>query len=112
MTRAEVEAVATALPGAAKVTLWDRLDVYKVRGRVFASCGERDGLTFRASQILYAVLIDDGPGRPAPGFVPGGWVNLPLAEADAADAAGWIENSHRLAAAGLTRKVRQELGLA
>lgn len=101
-----------ALPAATKVVLWGRQDVYKVRGKVFAICGEADGLSFKASQIVYAVLTQDGPGRPAPGFVPGHWVNLSLSEVDREDAEGWIAGSHRAAAAALTRKVRAELGLA
>lgn len=101
-----------AQPGATKVTLWGRLDVYKVGGKVFASCGDADGLTFKASKIAYAVLTDGGPGRPAPGFVPGsGWVNIALSEVGPDDARGWIENAHRLAAAGLTKTARRELGL-
>ena len=110
MTPDEIEAVAMALPGAAKITLWGRQDVYKVRGKVFAIC-ETDSLSFKATEIAYAVLVQDGPGRPAPGFVPGHWVNMPLSEVESGEAAGWIATSHRLAAAGLTKKVRAELGI-
>jgi predicted DNA-binding protein (MmcQ/YjbR family) len=112
VTRGEVEACAMAQPSATKVTLWNRLDVYKVRGKVFASCGEADGLSFKATEIAYAVLTDGGPGRPAPGFVPGSWVNIPLAELEPHETAGWIETSYRLAASGLPKKQRLELGLA
>ena len=111
MSRGEVGALALALPAAACVVLWDRLDVYKVGGRVFASCGETDGLSFKASDIAYAVLVDDGPGRPAPGFTRGRWVNLPLSALDAGDVAGWLATSHAAAAERLTRKRRRELGL-
>lgn len=110
MTPDEIEAVAMAQPGATKVTLWRRQDVYKVRGKVFAIC-EADSLSFKATEIAYAMLAQDGPGRPAPGFVPGHWVNIPLSEIEAEDAAGWIETSHRLAAAGLSKKARAELGI-
>jgi predicted DNA-binding protein (MmcQ/YjbR family) len=112
VTRAEVEACAMAHPAATRVTLWGRLDVYKVRGKVFASCGEADGLSFKATQIAYAVLTDGGPGRPAPGFVPGAWVNIALGDLDADEARDWIATSYRLAAAGLTKKQRLELGIA
>lgn len=111
MTKDELQTTAMALPGATQVTLWGRLDVYKVRGKVFASCGEAQGLSFKATRIAYEVLTRDGPGRPAPGFVPGAWVNIPLSELDPQDAVGWIETSYRLVAAGLTRKARAELGL-
>lgn len=108
----DVEAVAMAMPAARKVRLWGRLNVYKVTSKVFATCGEADGLAFKASQILYAMLTEEGPGRPAPGFVPGAWVAVPLAEVEPQDAADWIAQSHALAVAGLTRKVRRDLGLA
>lgn len=113
--RDEVQALALALREATHVVLFGaRLDVYKVRGKVFCVCGGRDGLTFKATEIAYAVLTEDGPGRPAPGFVPGKghWVNLPLSEVSREEAEGWLETSYRLAAAGLTRKARAELGLA
>jgi len=111
VTPTGIEAIAMALPGATKITLWRRQDVYKVRGKVFAIC-EADSLSFKATEIAYHVLVEDGPGRPAPGFVPGHWVAVPLRELDEADAADWIAISHRLAAAGLTKKARAELGLA
>jgi predicted DNA-binding protein (MmcQ/YjbR family) len=115
ISRAEVQALALALPEATHVVLFRaRLDVYKVRGKVFGVCGETDGLTFKATEIAYAVLIDDGPGRPAPGFTPGkgNWVNLPLSEVSPEDATGWLETSYRLAAGSLTKKARAELGIA
>jgi predicted DNA-binding protein (MmcQ/YjbR family) len=111
VTADEVQAAAMALPGATRITLWRRQDVYKVRGKVFAIC-EADSLSFKATDIAYEVLTQEGPGRPAPGFVPGHWVNIPLSGLDAEEMAGWIETSHRLAAAGLTKKARIQLGLA
>lgn len=91
--------------------LWGRLDVYKVGGKVFASCGEDQGLSFKATAIAYEVLTRDGPGRAAPGFAPGHWVNIPLSRLDVSDTIDWIGTSYRLAAAGLTRKARAELGV-
>ncbi|HEX7947336.1 MAG TPA: MmcQ/YjbR family DNA-binding protein [Phenylobacterium sp.] len=113
--RAEVEALALALPEATKVVLFRaRLDVFKVRKKVFALCSEGDGLTFKATAIAYAVLTEDGPGRPASGFTPGrgNWVNLPLSEVGADEAADWIATSYRLVAATLTRKAQAELGMS
>lgn len=99
-----------AFPEATGVTLWGRLDVYKVMGKVFASCGEDQGLTFKATEIAYDVLTREGPGRPAPGFVPGRWVSMPLSALDAADVEGWIAISYELAVAGLPKRARAELG--
>jgi predicted DNA-binding protein (MmcQ/YjbR family) len=112
MTREDIETIALARPGATKVVLWRRLDVYKVGGKVFASYGESDGLSFKASDIAYEVLTREGPGRRAPGFVPGHWVNIALADLEPCEAATWLAESHRLVAANLTRKQRAELGLA
>lgn len=112
ITCGDVEAIAIALPAAKKVRLWNRLDVYKVTSKVFAACDEADGLVFKASEILYALLTDGGPGRPAPGFVPGAWVAVRLSDVEPADAADWIVRSHGYAVAALTRKARAELGLA
>ncbi len=113
--RAEVAALALALPEAKQFVLFrGRLDVYKVRGKVFGICGDRDGLTFKATEIAFAVLTEDGPGRPAPGFAKGqrAWVNMPLSEVGRADAADWLATSWRLAAGTLTKKARAELGVA
>ncbi|WP_293678246.1 MmcQ/YjbR family DNA-binding protein [uncultured Phenylobacterium sp.] len=112
-TRAEVQTLALALPEATQVTLWNRVDVYKVRLKVFGVCSERDGLSFKATQIAFAVLTDDGPGRPAPGFPKGAgtWVNLPLSEVSREEAADWLATSYRLVAGALTRKARAELGI-
>lgn len=115
ITRDDVQALALAHREATHVVLFrDRLDVYKVRGKVFGVCGERDGLTFKATEIAYAVLTEDGPGRPAPGFAPGKghWVNIPLSEIGREDAADWIATSYRRAAEGLPKAARAELGLA
>ncbi|HEX7887440.1 MAG TPA: MmcQ/YjbR family DNA-binding protein [Phenylobacterium sp.] len=111
-TLADVQRAAMASPGATQVTLWGRLDVYKVRGKVFASCGEHEGLSFKATPIAYEVLTRDGPGRPAPGFIRGAWVNIPLSRLDPGEAMGWIETSYRLAIARLSKMARAELGLS
>ena len=115
ITRGEVEALALAHREAVKVVIHrDRLDVYKVRAKVFGICSERDGLTFKATEIAYAVLTEDGPGRPAPGFAPGkgSWVNIPLSEVSREDAEGWLATSYRLATGTLTKTARAELGIA
>lgn len=110
--RAEVQALALAHREATQVVLFrGRTDVYKVRGKVFGVCSEADGLSFKATEIAYAVLTEDGPGRPAKGFAKGHWVMVPLSELDRAEAADWLATSYRLAAAGLTRKARAELGV-
>jgi predicted DNA-binding protein (MmcQ/YjbR family) len=111
MTREEVEAIAMALPAATRVVQWGGSDVYKVGGKVFAICGLSDGLSFKVSPIGFEVLTAGGPGRQAPYLAKGQWVLVDLDDLDAPAAAGWIEASHGLIAAKLTRAVRAELGL-
>ena len=102
-----------ALPAATKVTLWGRVDVYKVGGKAFATYGlGGDGLSFKVTPIGFEVLTGDGPGRQAPGFAHGHWANVDPDDLAPAEVAEWIAGSHRLAAANLTRKRRAELGLA
>lgn len=112
MTREEVEALAMALPAATKIVQWGGSDVYKVGGKVFAICGHAGGLSFKVSEIGFEVLTSDGgPGRQAPYLAKGQWVIVDLGEVDAEEVANWLDTSHRLIAAKLTRKTRAELGL-
>ena len=111
MTAQDVEAICLALPGARKVRLWGRLDVYKLASKVFCTC-EAGEVSFKASDILYAILTEEGPGRPTQGFTPGAWVTMPLYEVEPADAEAWIARSHGYAAAGLSKAKRAELGIA
>ena len=111
MTREQVEAQALALPAVTRVVQWGASDVYKVGGKVFAVCGLAGGLSFKVTEIGFVVLTDDGPGRQAPYFAKGHWVNIDLDALDAEDAAGWLATAHSLIAAKLTKKARSELGL-
>ena len=112
MTREEVGAIALALPAATHVVQWGGSDVYKVGGKVFAICGLGGGLSFKVTEIGFMVLTDEGPGRQAPYCAKGQWVAVDLDEVGAEDVAGWLATAHSLISAKLTRKARQELGLA
>jgi predicted DNA-binding protein (MmcQ/YjbR family) len=113
VTREEVEQVAFALPAVDKVVQWGGSDVYKVGGKVFAICGLRGGLSFKVSEIGFAVLTEaGGPGRQAPYLAKGSWVAVDLEALEREDAAGWLAAAHSLIAAKLTRKARGALGLA
>jgi predicted DNA-binding protein (MmcQ/YjbR family) len=102
-----------ALPGATRITLWDRVDVYKVGGKAFATYGlGGHGLSVKVTPIGFEVLVRDGPGRQAPGFAHGHWANFDPEALQPDEVAEWIAGSYRLAAGNLTRKRRVELGLA
>lgn len=88
-------------------------DAYKIGGRMFALIGAMDGLSFKVSDIAYAVLTETGRAAPAPYLARAKWVHLN-------DPADWpddeltehLVNAHALIAAKLTRKARTDLGLA
>ena len=111
MTREEVASAALTLSAVTTVVQWGGSDVYKVGGKVFAVCGLQGGLSFKVSPIGFLVLTEDGPGKQAPYFAKGHWVNVSLEDVEAEDVVGWLATAHGLMAAKLTRKARAELGL-
>jgi predicted DNA-binding protein (MmcQ/YjbR family) len=112
VTREEIEALALSMPAATKVVQWGGSDVYKVGGKVFAICGLQGGLAFKVTEIGFMVLTENGPGRQAPYLARGHWVVVDLDDMDEGEARSWIETSHGLIAAKLTRATRADLGLA
>jgi len=111
LTREDIASAALALPAVTTVVQWGGSDVYKVGGKVFAVCGLPGGLSFKVSPIGFVVLTEDGPGKQAPYFAKGHWVNVLLEAVEAEDVVGWLSTAHSLMAAKLTRAVRAELGL-
>jgi predicted DNA-binding protein (MmcQ/YjbR family) len=110
--RDELHAIAMAKPGATHMVLWGGSDVYKVGGKVFATSGLGSaGVSFKVSQVGFAVLTDDGPGRQAPYFAKGDWANLDLGDLTPDEAEGWIGGAYDMVVAKLTRAARKELGL-
>lgn len=113
MDRAGVGRVCLALPGA---TLDHPFgadhDTYKVGGKMFAMVGGTGGVSFKVSDIAYAVLTESGHARPAPYLARAKWVNL-------ADPADWPDDeladhlaiAHGIIAAKLTKTARAALGL-
>jgi len=113
MDRAGVQAVCMALPGVTLDHPWNPdHDAYKVGGKMFAVIGAAGGLSFKVSDIAFAVLTEGGRARPAPYMARARWVNLE-------DPSDWSDDelaehlriAHGLIVAKLTRKLRQELGL-
>jgi predicted DNA-binding protein (MmcQ/YjbR family) len=113
MTAEEIEAIAFSLPAVTKVVQWGDSNVYKVGGKVFAMCHPSGGLSFKVSDIGFAVLTEPGgPGHQAPYCAKGQWVAVDIAALAPDDARAWMATAHSLISAKLTRKVKAELGLA
>lgn len=108
-----------SLPHATHVVQWGGAHVWKVGGKVFAIGGwEADGaplaVTFKCSELSFALLKDQPGCRPAPYLASRGmlWIQRTSDESVSdADLEAYVRQSHRLAALNLPKRVRRELGL-
>ena len=88
------------------------VQTFKVGGKIFAMLEDRGGLCFKASEIAYELLREQGRAERAPYLPRGGWLRVARVEDwDVQELSDLIAHSHTLVARGLTRKVRQSLGL-
>jgi predicted DNA-binding protein (MmcQ/YjbR family) len=119
MTYDVYNAFCGALPATTYVQQWGGAHVWKVGGKVFAIGGWDDGggahITFKTSDIAFEMLREQPGLRPAPYLASRGmkWIQhyAPPGLSDD-DLKRYIAESHRLVAAGLTKKLQRELGLA
>jgi len=92
--------------------------VFKVGGKMFALAGgfvERldGGFMFKASNMAYQMLIEQGLARPAPYLARAKWVQLVGNNAlPDAELKAYLDQAHAIIVAKLTRKSRKALGLA
>ena len=118
MTHDEFNAFCHTLPATTYVMQWRGSHVWKVGGKVFAIGVQYDGepgFTFKVSDISYEILREQPGLRPAPSFATRGmkWIQHYTKPGLPDDALGdYLRASHRIVARGLTRKKRNELGLA
>ena len=83
----------------------DGHDAYRIGGKMFVMVGEMGGVSFKASDIAYAVLTESGRARAK-------WVNLP-------DPAAWPDDelaehfaiARRIVGSKLPRKTRAALDI-
>ena len=114
MTPEAVEAHCLSLPAATLTIQWGGTHVFKVGGKIFAmSEGEVWGLAFKASDMAFELLCEQGLARPAPYLGRAKWVQLTATDAlSDDDLMAYLTQAHAIAAAKLTRRARAELGLA
>lgn len=116
MTYDEITRFCASLPHATHVVQWGGSDVYKIGGKLFAVVGmggNQTSVTFKTSHLAFEVLSDSPGLRPAPYLASRGlkWIQhygLPGLSDDSLRA--HITASYEMVAAGLTRKLRAELG--
>lgn len=117
MTREEFNKFCASLTATTHVVQWGNADVWKVGGKVFAICGWNDGLdafTFKASEIAFEVLHDQPGIRPAPYLASRGFKWLQVFDTPGLsdeELRQHIVMSYDMAAANLSKKKRQELGI-
>ncbi|MGO4907030.1 MmcQ/YjbR family DNA-binding protein [Pseudorhodobacter sp. W20_MBD10_FR17] len=111
MTREEINTFCGSLRAALHVVQWGGADVWKVGSKVFA-INRGDGVTFKASDMAFEILLD-GPGiGPAPYMASRGlkWLKNygPEGLSDAALREHLVA-SYDMVFAGLTKKKQAEL---
>jgi len=116
MTHDEYNALCAALPAATHVVQWGGAHVWKVGGKVFCIGGggaQSPAYSFKVSEIGFMVLPERKGFRPAPYLASRGlkWVQADGFDVDGEELRALIVESHRLVAAGLTRRARRALGL-
>lgn len=110
-----------SLPATSHVVQWGQSHVWKVGGKVFAIASQWDTgpdasphITFKTSEMSYDMLKDQPGCRPAPYLASRGmkWIQRMTPETMDDDALrDYLRESHRLVAAGLSRKARASFGL-
>lgn len=118
MTLDEYNRFCASLHAATHVVQWGGAHVWKVGGKVFAIGGWDDGeelfVTFKCSWAAFDILSGQPGCRPAPYLASRGMSWIQRTGDDSMDDAAlrdYLAESHRLVAAGLTRRVRREIGL-
>ena len=109
------ESLTTSLPGVSLVDQWGSR-VAKVGGKVFTllrlTSPDLHSVVFKCPVESFVVLTGIEGVKQAPYFAKGQWVCVPR-EVGLGDAEleAYLRRSYLLVAAGLTKKVRQELGI-
>ncbi|MEP7239516.1 MAG: MmcQ/YjbR family DNA-binding protein [Devosia sp.] len=105
------DAFVLSLPATTLVEQWGG-HVGKVGGKVFVLCGVEGGqLVFKVSEMSFEGLTALPGVEQAPYFAKRHWVSVARGALPDADLKAYIRRSHETVAAGLTRKLRTELGL-
>lgn len=122
MTYDQYNTFCGSLPATSYVCQWGGSHVWKVggpkTGKVFAiggwERGHHPGITFKVSEMGWEVLRDAPGCRPAPYLASRGmkWIqSFDKPGLSDRELKAYLKQSHALVAAGLSKKMRRELGL-
>ena len=114
MTPEAIDAFCLSLPGRVVMeVLWGADHVYKVGGKMFAAVGPEGGVSFKANDLAFEMLVETGAARPAPYAARAKWVLVDdPGKFPEADLRSYLREAHVLVAARLPRKRQRDLGLA
>ncbi|MGB0921517.1 MAG: MmcQ/YjbR family DNA-binding protein [Alphaproteobacteria bacterium] len=104
-----------SLPGVTRVDQWES-HVAKVGGKVFVLLNTnkegKSSFSFKVNETSFQMMTSQNGVGQAPYFAKGKWVAVSeQANFSVADLRAYIAQSHKLVAAGLTKKLRNELGI-
>jgi predicted DNA-binding protein (MmcQ/YjbR family) len=118
VTRDEYDEFCATLPQSRHAIQWGDASVWKVGRKVFAIGGWSEtpefAITFKCSEVSFAVLKDLPGMRPAPYLASRGLLWLQRTSDQSLgdqDLRGYLRQSYTLVVSALTRKARRELGL-
>ena len=115
MTPQAFRAAALTLPGATVDIKWGADQVFCVGAKMFAAGGsDGDGpfrFSFKASEIGFEALVEQGVAIPAPYLARAKWVQMASDALPDAEIADLLKQAHAIVAAKLTKKLRAELGI-
>ena len=115
MTPEAFHAAALALPGATFDIKWGADRVYSVGGKMFAHAGvENDPepkYMFKASDLAFEMLIEQGLAKPAPYLSRAKWVQLVRFNAlSDTDLVAYLAEAHRIVSGKLPAKAKAAVG--
>lgn len=118
MKRAQYNRLCKSFKGAEYVRQWGGSDVWKIGGNVFAIASEQNNddvhVTFKVSPIAFEILKEAAGCRPAPYLASRGlkWIQHYGADGPTdAELKDFLRESHKIVAAGLSKKAQRDLGL-
>jgi predicted DNA-binding protein (MmcQ/YjbR family) len=116
MTPDAYEVAALSLPGAVLDIKWGSDRCYCIGGKMFAAAGGHGepptGPSFKASDLAFEMLVEQGLARPAPYAARAKWVQLLSYDVMPDEQMkAYLAQAHAIVAAKLTRKARAELGI-
>lgn len=119
MTFEAYNAFCAGLPSTHYVMQWRGSHVWKVGDKVFAIASGPEGgparITFKVTPLAFELLKDQPGLRPAPHLASRGmtWIqHFEKPGLSPKDLKAYLTESHRLVAAGLSKKKQRELGLS